>query len=258
LLTGLLGHAISYSASPAMQEAAFRASGLDWSYRLLDVRPEDLGAAVEVLRGPQWAGANVTIPHKVSVLPLLDDVDATAREVGAVNFIRRDGRRLLGSNTDVDGVRAALAELGITPSAGLEVVVLGVGGSARACAVAFAGARVTWVSRGSSRPSLGGPVLPWDGPRWHSLARAADLLVNTTPIGRDGDMPCSEDDIPVRGAVMDLVYASPTTPLVAAARAAGRPAADGWTVLVGQGAASFRAWTGLEPPLDAMRGALGL
>ena len=239
-----------------MQEAAFRATRLDWTYRLLDVEPESLAPTVQQLRDPEWAGANVTIPYKQTVLALLDDVDSTGRGVGAVNLIRREGRRLLGSNTDVDGIRAALAELGMTPSADLDIVVLGVGGSARACAVAFAGARITWVSRGSSRPALGGNVVSWEGPQWHELARAADLLVNTTPIGREGDLPCAPEDLPREGSVIDLVYAEPTTPLVAAARAAGRPAADGWTVLLGQGAATFEAWTGLDAPLAAMRAAL--
>lgn len=239
-----------------MQEAAFRALGLDWTYRLLDVEPVGLVAAVEGLRHPRWAGANVTIPHKLSVVPLLDDVDATAGAVGAVNFIRRDGVRLLGSNTDVDGVRAALAEVGIAATAGLRVVVLGVGGSARACGACLAGAEIAWVSRRQPAAALEGRVLPWSGPLWRDLARRADLLVNATPIGRAGDLPCAVEDLPRQGAVIDLVYASPTTPLVAAARAAGRPAADGWTVLLGQGAAAFKAWTGLDAPLDAMRAAL--
>lgn len=257
MLTGLLGHRISYSASPAMQEAAFRVSGLDWSYSLLDVSPEELAGAVESLRGEEWAGANVTIPHKLSVMPMLDDVDEIAESVGAVNFIRREGRRLLGSNTDVEGVRAALKEVGIVSTRGLKVVVLGAGGSARACRQALDGADISFVTRrATEKPIAGGRVLTWWATEWRALARGADLLVNTTPIGRNGDLPCAIEDIPAQGAVIDLVYASPTTPLVAAARGAGRPAADGWTVLLGQGAAAFKAWTGLEAPREAMRRAL--
>ena len=239
-----------------MQEAAFQACRLDWTYRLIDISPDDLRSALEELREERWAGANVTIPHKLSVVPMLDGVDATARAVGAVNLIRREGGRLLGSNTDVDGVRAALEEVGIRSARGLTVVILGVGGSARACGQALAGARISWVSRRAAVPVLGGRVWEWSLPEWRAAARSADLLVNATPIGRQNDMPCGVADLPLQGAVIDLVYATPTTPLVAAARAAGRPAADGWTVLLGQGAAAFKAWTGLEPPLDAMRRAL--
>ena len=255
MLTGLLGHRISYSASPAMQEAAFRVSGLDWSYSLLDVSPEELAGAVERLRGEEWAGANVTIPHKLAVVPMLDYVDEIAESVGAVNFIRREGRRLLGSNTDVEGVRAALREVGIVSTRGLTVVILGAGGSARACRHALDGADISFVTRRETGIA-GGRVLLWWASEWHTLARGADLLLNTTPIGRNGDLPCAIEDIPAQGAVIDLVYARPTTPLVAAARGAGRPAADGWTVLLGQGAAAFKAWTGLEAPRETMRRAL--
>src|SRR5437660_165654 len=135
----LLGHGISYSASPAMHTAAFRAAGLDWTYELADVPPERLPAAVAALREPEAGGANVTIPHKIAVMPLLDELEGDAVAVGAVNTIRRDGDRLVGSNTDVTGVRVALGAAGVEP-AGAHVVVLGVGGSARAAGVALRGA----------------------------------------------------------------------------------------------------------------------
>jgi len=113
VLVGLLGHRIGYSASPAMQNAAFQAAGLeDWSYELFDVAPEDLPQAVSALRLPGRAGANVTIPHKVAVMPLLDASDPLAVEVGAVNLVRRQGERLIGDNSDVAGIRAALDEVG--------------------------------------------------------------------------------------------------------------------------------------------------
>ena len=239
-----------------MQEAGFRAAGLAWSYRLLDVAPDQLAEAVERLRGDEWAGANVTIPHKLAVVPFLDVVDEETHRLGAVNCIQRQGTSLVGSNTDVDGIRAALLEVGIADTNGLEVVILGVGGSARACAAALPGSNITWVSRRDLPPPAAGRLLRWSEPQWREVTRSADLLLNATPIGRAHDMPCAIEDLPAAGAVIDLVYASPTTPLAAAARAAGRPAADGWTVLLGQGAASFTAWTGLPAPLEAMRAAL--
>ena len=100
MLVGLLGHHIAYSASPGMQNAAFKAAGLDdWSYELFDVPPEELAAAVAGLRLPGRAGANVTIPHKLAVIPLLDACDELSTQVGAVNFIRRDGDRLIAATT---------------------------------------------------------------------------------------------------------------------------------------------------------------
>src|SRR5712691_8962537 len=101
----LLGHGIAYSASPRMQTAAFRAAGLPWTYELADVAPDRLAAAVAALREPGAAGANVTIPYKVAVMPMLDELEGDAVATGAVNTIRRDGGRLVGSNTDVVGVR---------------------------------------------------------------------------------------------------------------------------------------------------------
>ncbi|HEX6548468.1 MAG TPA: shikimate dehydrogenase, partial [Candidatus Dormibacteraeota bacterium] len=125
----LLGQGIAYSASPALQNAALAARGLDdWRYELCDVAPEGLRAAVERLRGPEYAGANVTIPHKVAVLELLDEVDPEARAVGALNTIVSSAGRLVGHNTDVVAIRGALGRLGARMA--LRVIVLGAGGSA--------------------------------------------------------------------------------------------------------------------------------
>jgi shikimate dehydrogenase len=252
----LLGHGISYSASPAIQSAAFRELGLDWSYELCDVPPEGLGDAVSRLREARFRGANVTIPHKVAVMPLLDELDTQARAAGAVNTITRDGNRLLGSNTDVAGIGAALAEAGVRP-AGAAVVVLGAGGSARAAAVALAGARLVFVAR---RPGAGadlpGETRAWDGRSWWPLVRDADLLLNATPLGRRGELPLPAGYLPRAGAVIDLVYTTEGTPLVNTARQQGLRSVDGWSILLAQGAAAFEAWTGRPAPLAAMRAAL--
>lgn len=252
----LMGHGISYSASPAMQTAAFAAAGLDWGYGLLDIPPEELPEAVEGLRDEAVAGANVTIPHKVTVMRLLDELEGDALAAGAVNTIRKEGEKLVGSNTDIAGVRSALTEAGVD-AAGAEVLVLGVGGSARAAAVALRGAHLTFVAR---RPEAGaglpGEVLGWDDSDWMQRARRANLIVNTTPLGRRGELPIRPNVLPQRGAVVDLVYMEGGTPLVRRARQLGLRAVDGWGVLVAQGAASFTAWTGLEAPVGAMRDAV--
>jgi shikimate dehydrogenase len=255
-LVVLLGQGISYSASPAMQSAAFASAGLDWSYELRDVPAEELPAALTALRTPAYAGANVTIPHKMAVIPLLDQLDAPAAATGAVNTIRRDGSRLLGSNTDVAGIQAALREVELDP-AGANAVVLGAGGSARAAGAALRGARLSFVTRRpAAATGLPGQVLSWDDPAWWRLAREADLLLNATPLGRQQELPLPLGELPASGAVVDLVYTAAGTPLVRAARDRGLPCADGWTVLVAQGAAAFQAWTGRPAPIDAMRAAL--
>ena len=237
-----------------MHRAAFVATGLrDWSYDLLDVPPAELAGAVDGLRDERFAGANVTIPHKVAVMPLLDGLEGDAEAAGAVNTIRREGRRLLGSNTDVAGIRAALAQVGLDPR-GCRAVILGAGGSARAAAIALKGADLTFVARQPSRAEgLPGRALAWADGAWRTATVSADLLLNATPLGRLGEMPLEAAQLPAAGAVIDLVYSTGGTPLVQAARARGLRTADGWTVLIAQGAAAFELWTRRKAPVTAMR-----
>jgi shikimate dehydrogenase len=235
-----------------MHNAAFVALGLDWSYELLDVSSTDLPGAVEKLRAPDVGGANVTIPHKQAVIERLDSVDPDALRAHAVNTIVRDGERLVGSNTDVTGVRAAMEEVGLEPK-GANVVILGGGGSARAAAVALAGAHLTFVSRHPEDDDLPGAVIGWSDRALPGLTRSADLLLNATPLGRKDEMPIRPAALPQHGAVIDLVYVTGGTPLVRKARSLGLRTADGWGVLLAQGAASFEVWTGKPAPLAAMR-----
>jgi len=238
-----------------MHTAAFAATGLDWTYDLLDVAPADLPAAVEGLREVDVAGANVTIPHKQAVMERLDGLDADSMRARAVNTIVREGERLLGSNTDVAGVRAAITEVGLEPR-GANVVILGGGGSARAAAVALEGAHLTFVSRHPDDADLPGRVIAWDDPALPTLTRAAELLLNATPLGRREEMPIRPAALPKAGAVIDLVYVTGGTPLVRKSRSLGLRTADGWLVLLAQGARSFEAWTGRAAPVDAMRDTL--
>jgi shikimate dehydrogenase len=235
-----------------MHNAAFEKLGMDWTYELLDVSPADLAGAVESLRAPDVAGANVTIPHKQSVMERLEGIDPDAIRAHAVNTIARHGQRLVGSNTDVAGVRAAMAEVGLE-STGANVVILGGGGSARAAAVALAGAHITFVSRHPSDDDLPGSVIGWTDPALPALTRSADLLLNATPLGRKEEMPIRPAGLPKDGAVIDLVYVTGGTPLVRKARSLGLRTADGWGVLLAQGAAAFEVWTGKAAPLAAMR-----
>jgi shikimate dehydrogenase len=238
-----------------MHNAAFHALGLEWSYELLDIPPEKLAAAVARLREPDVAGANVTIPHKLAVMERLDRLDADALRARAVNTIANEGGKLVGSNSDVAGIRAALGELGFQPR-GADVVILGAGGSARAAAVALEGAHLTFVSRHPDDADLPGRVIAWSDPSLPRLARTADLLLNATPLGRREEMPIRPGALPRNGTVLDLVYVTGGTPLVRKARSLGLRTADGWGVLLAQGARSFEVWTGHAAPLEAMRDTL--
>jgi len=235
-----------------MQNAAFAELGLAWSYELLDVSQAELPGALARLRQPEVAGANVTIPHKQAAMQAMDSVDADALRARAVNTIVNQGGRLTGMNTDVAAIREAAAELNVKVP-GSAVVVLGAGGAARAAAVALDGAHLSFVARHPEVADLPGRVVNWVDPGWQSQVRAADLLVNATPLGRREEMPLRPNALPEHGAVLDLVYVSGGTPLVRKSRALGLRTADGWGILLAQGAASFTAWTGKPAPLAVMR-----
>ena len=258
-LVGLLGHPVSHSLSPRMQNAAFAARGLDWAYVPLPVEPEDLEAAVSGLPALGFAGANVTIPHKRAIVSFCDELDGVAERTESVNtLVIRDGR-VLGSSTDglavTDAVRAE----------GARAVVLGAGGAAVAVAVALldaGAASVTVAARDQDRAKeLAGKLFGLfpeqevaAAAAWPPERADATLLVNATPL---------RDELPVEPragrAVVALAYRTDGNPtaLVAAAREAGcDPVVDGLEVLVRQGAASFERWTGVTAPLDVMRFAI--
>jgi shikimate dehydrogenase len=235
-----------------MHNAAFRALDLDWTYELLDVSPRELPEALKRLRQPDAAGANVTIPHKQAVMEHMDAIDPEAVKARAVNTILHDGERLVGSNTDIAAIRSAIASVGVQPT-GANVVIFGAGGAARAASAALEGAHVTFVSRHPNEADVAGRVIAWDDPTLHSLVRSADLLVNATPLGRREEMPIRPGALPRDGAVIDLVYVTGGTPLVRKARSLGLRTADGWEILLAQGAKSFEAWTGRPAPVSAMR-----
>ena len=228
----ILGKPVAQSLSPVMQNAAFEAVGLPWRYEALEVEPEGLAAAVADLD----VGANVTIPHKVAVFDLCDEVDEVAQRAVSVNTLVVHEGRVFGSSTDGLAVIGALGEV-----AGLQALVLGAGGAARAVVAALetAGAEVSIASRSGEWPP--------DGSR-------ADVIVNTTPVK---DALLVE---PTRSqAVVDLAYNADgtATALIAAAHLAGcATVVDGLEILVRQGAASFERWTGIEAPIDVMRAAL--
>ena len=261
---GILGWPLDHTLSPTIHNAAFRSLGLDWVYLSWPVPPEDLGAAAGGLRSLGAEGANVTMPHKESVIDHLDDVSGDARRIGAVNTIQRMGAALVGHNTDVDGFRSFLVADAGVDAAGKDAVVLGSGGAARAvvCALDDLGATNIVIAarreeRGEAIVSLAqrqhAEVVSWE--RVDEVASTADVVVNATPVGMSGEKLLENTRWRPGQVVCDLVYAPPTTPLMEAARASGAEAWGGLGMLIHQAALSFRIWTGKDPSLAAMSAA---
>jgi shikimate dehydrogenase len=256
-LVGLLRDPLAQSLSPPMQNAAFAATGLDWAYVPLGVHPADLEDAVRGLVALGFAGANVTIPHKLGVVAFCDTLDPVAERAGSVNtLVIRDGK-VHGSSTD------GLAVTGAVDVAGARVLMLGGGGAAQAvtCAVAEAGAAsIVVASRTAER--AGGLVARlrtlYDvqveaAEAWPPSAEDADVVIHATPVKDDPLVTFRSNQHAV-----DMAYVvDGETAFVRAARQAGAASVvDGLELLVRQGAASFERWTGREAPLDAMRAAV--
>ncbi len=263
---------MSHSLSPRIHNAAFEALGLDYIYVPLPVRASDVGAAVKGLAALGFRGANVTVPHKGAVLPYLDALSGDARLVDAVNTIVVEGGRILGHNTDVEGVRAALIDVAGDAFAGERALILGAGGAARAAALALArlGMDLTIVNRTPAAAerltrlieNAGAEVrCEWEALPDLTAARVADqrLLVNATTLGMPGEgkVPAVLADTVTAGQVVfDAVYASAPTDFLAAAKVRGATVVDGLNMLIWQAAAAFTLWTGMPAPLEVMRDAV--
>lgn len=275
-VVGVMGYPVEHSLSPAMHNAAFDALNMDWIYVPLLTPPESVQEAVWGLRAMSFRGANITVPLKELIPPLMDDLSEVAKQIGSVNTVcvREDGS-LYGTSTDGIGFLRSLEDVRMPLDEGLDVVVLGTGGSARAVANALiqTGARVTVISRHRDRAAqmlweLGAEAhaLQYHDPAVVQVMRRAQLLVNTTPLGlypNIEEMP----PIPLEGLhsemlVYDLVYNPPVSRLLREARQRGCSILNGVKMLVYQGAESFRLWTGQYPPVDVMeqvvRKALGM
>jgi len=259
---GVIGWPLEETLSPAIHNAAFRALHIDCAYYLWQVPPERLVEAVGGLRALSAVGANVTVPHKETVIEHLDDVSGDASEVGAVNTIQRVGERLIGHNTDVDGFREFVAGDAGIDLAGKKVVVLGAGGAARAVVRAsgdLKAAQITVVARDAERAerlvSLASDVAVEGWDRASAAATDGDVIVNATPVGAKGDDPLPDHRWRPEQVALDLLYLPPITPFMERARAAGAESWGGLGMLVRQAAASFRIWTGQDPPLGAMSAA---
>jgi shikimate dehydrogenase len=266
----LIGHPVAHSLSGAMQQAAFDDQGVDATYELWDRAPIVLPDAIAEIRGDDFLGANVTIPHKERVVPLVDKLTEEAQATGAVNTITREGRRLVGHNTDVPGFKVALDHLVGRQKMPRAAIVLGAGGGARAVVygliregfqriVVFnrhlhrAEAMVKHFGRTASHMEL--RAMPWHESIIESELGKSKILVNATSIGLTGDAsPIPAEILPPELLVLDLIYKR--TRLLRDATAAGATVADGELMLLHQGAAAFTLWTGLPAPVDVMQRAL--
>ncbi len=261
-LIALIGDPVAHSVSPAMHNAAFQTLGLNYSYLAFRVSVAGLRDAIAGLRGLGLRGANVTIPHKTAVIPLLDEVDAKARRIGAVNTIVNVGGRLVGYNTDGLGFLTALKNHGFDPK-GQKAVVLGAGGAARAVVFALrdAGASVsiinrTFASAQELAAETGTAAFEMTEAGFNTALAGPSLAVNTTSVGMspdDGSPPLPAHLLYPGLTVFDTVYRPRQTRLLKEAAAAGCRIIGGLEMLVEQGALAFELWTGEAAPRDVMR-----
>jgi len=267
-MVGLIGYPVEHSLSPAMHNAAFEERGLDYRYVLLSTPPEQLEARIHDCIAQGFAGWNITVPHKQSILPYLDEMSDEVQATGACNTVRVANGRLIGFNTDIAGFMGGLEEAGgIEP--GSEAVLLGAGGAARAVAFALAraGHPVLILSRRPEQAARLAEALCLPAAKVDIALLQADilsthltdasLLVNCTPAGMWPDVettPLPEGTTMHPGLlVYDLVYNPRPTRLLRQATATGCRTQDGLSMLINQGAAAFRIWTGVEAPIDTMR-----
>jgi shikimate dehydrogenase len=262
----VLGHPVSHSRSPAMQNAALEALGLggEWSYEALDIDPTDFAERTRGLPGQGFVGANVTIPHKEAAVMLADETSEAAEGIGAANTLSFREGAIRADNTDASGLLASLPG----PVERSSALVLGAGGSARAAVWALAGQGAN-VSVWNRTPERADEIvrdltdIPAEGrlravTGEHARATSYELIVNCTAIGMSDEdpfehLPLEPGRLGAGTTVVDLVYAGSESRLVGEARSHGATVVEGLEVLVQQGAESLRIWSGMDPPLDVMR-----
>jgi shikimate dehydrogenase len=267
-ICGIIGDPVEHTLSPAMQNAAFQSAGLNCIYIPFRVIKEDLCAAIHGMRALNLRGLNVTIPHKVAVLPFLDRIDPLAEKIGAVNTIVNDSGVLTGYNTDASGFLRALSEEGIDP-ADKNVVVLGSGGAARAIVFSLAEkvANLTILNRHPAPAAeiavkifncCQKPVqaVELTDANLESVLEKADILVNTTSVGMSPDSgmsPLPSNLIKPGMVVFDIIYNPLKTRLMLESEKRGARVISGIEMLIWQGAAAFELWTSEKAPVEVMR-----
>ena len=269
---GIIGHPVRHTLSPLMQNAAIQACGLDYVYVPFEVSPADVGAAMAGLKALGVVGINVTIPFKTAVMPYLDDLADCAVAAGAVNTVKNDSGRLIGYNTDGDGlVRSLINDLDFVPQ-NSTIAVIGAGGAARGAIAALcrSGAkRIVIANRSQNRAMELASVM---SARFsdtelsivsgyedlHGILPNVDLLLNTTSLGMNHEkIPFLRlNTLPRTAKVYDMVYAPRVTPLLSETYGVGLRGANGLGMLVAQGELAFTIWTGENSPSGVMKSAL--
>lgn len=266
----LIGHPVAHSFSAQMQQAAFDALGLDVRYELLDTPAAALQETIEALRGDDFLGANVTIPHKERAATFVDRKSDDAAATGAVNCITREGKRLIGHNTDVDAFRVSLDALVGRQKMPRAAVVLGAGGGARAAVhalITMGFQRVVVFNRhlhraeglvkhfGRSAAHMELRAMPWHESVLESELSRTRVLINATSVGLASDeSPIPAELLPPDLLVMDMIYNPPETRLLRDAQAAGATnVMNGELMLLQQGVDAFQLWTGQPAPVEVMR-----
>ena len=270
---GVIGYPLGHSLSPAVFQAAFDSMDIKATYEAWPTEENQLEGRINALRGDDIYGANVTIPYKESVIPLLDRLDEDAEAIGAVNTIVHDGGDLIGYNTDLAGFDRALRDDAEFDPSRKRTAILGSGGAARAVAHALVRAGATSILVAGRKPSkleaivgslrpvtAPGVTISWcywnDGAYLNSMPRA-ELLVNCTPVGTlgsdsEGESPIDADDMPTGGIAFDLVYNPQETPFLKLAAARDSKTVSGLGMLIYQAAGSFKLWTDNDAPVDVM------
>ena len=265
----VIGDPIDHSLSPTMHNAAFRELGMDCSYIAYRVPAGELADGIESIRRVGIAGINVTVPHKVAVMDVLDGADDECRRIGAANTVTFEdgGRRAVGHNTDMGGFLDPIWRRHLTV-VGSKALVVGDGGAARAVVAALAGEGAVEITVANRTASRGEELAAFAGElgayasavpleEAGGAARGCRFIVNAATTGMGGeDSPVPEDAIPSDSVVYDIVYRPMSTDLVAKARRRGAEVVYGYEMLVCQACRSFEIWHGKKAPYEAMRGAV--
>lgn len=251
VITGIIGHPLSHSDSPSMQNAAMKAAGVKGIYLTFD--STDIEHLRDVVLGYDIRGMNVTIPYKQKVIEQMDSISEIAERIGAVNTVINDDGEIKGENTDHIGIRYAFSNIDLK---GKNVIIMGSGGAARAATYTFRDAGCDVSISGRNELTVNMICDDFGCAPYRGSVKTFDIIVNCTPIGLvDGRYPADIDDIHSEQIVFDMVYGH-DTPLIKKAKKSGSRLVDGKEMLIGQGAESFHLWFDRKPDVDVMRRAI--
>jgi shikimate dehydrogenase len=266
----LIGYPVDHSLSPIIQNASFRHLGLDYVYVAFNVQPEELKGAILGVKSLGIYGLNVTMPHKISIIQYLDELDVDAKRAGSVNTILNLNGKLIGYTTDGIGALNALKYAGVDPS-GKKIVILGAGGASRSISFALAkwACEIVVLNRtlekammlvNDVKRALGAETniraSQFNDENLRMEIENADILINATSIGmkpKEAETPVKREFLRRDLVVFDIVYDPLETKLLREAKIIGAKTIDGLSMLIHQGAVSFEIWTGFKAPIEVMR-----